>query len=168
MLGYYKQPELTAEVLKDGFLYTGDKGEIDSEGYLKITGRIKDLFKTDKGKYIAPAKIEKELAINTDIEQVCVVGMGIPQPLALIVLSESGKSKNQNQIIESLSDTVSRLNQKLQSYERIESAVIMKEDWTIENSLMTPSLKVRRGEVEKIHMPNYPIWYKKEGLVIWE
>ncbi len=168
MLGYYKQPELTAEVLKDGFLYTGDKGEIDSEGYLKITGRIKDLFKTDKGKYIAPAKIEKELAINTDIEQVCVVGMGIPQPLALVVLSEAGKAKNQNQVIESLSTTVMDLNQKLQSYERIESVVIMKEDWSIENSLMTPSLKVRRGEVEKIHMPNYPMWYKKEGLVIWE
>ncbi len=168
MLGYYKQPELTASVLKEGFLHTGDKGEIDSEGFLKITGRIKDLFKTDKGKYIAPAKIEKELAINTDIEQVCVVGMGIPQPLALIVLSESGKSKNQNQIIESLSDTVTKLNQQLQSYERIESAVIMKEDWSIENQLMTPSLKVRRGEVEKIHMPNYPMWYKKEGLVIWE
>ncbi len=168
MLGYYKQPELTAEVLKDGFLHTGDKGEIDSEGYLKITGRIKDLFKTDKGKYIAPAKIEKELAINTDIEQVCVVGMGIPQPLALVVLSEAGKAKNQNQVIESLSTTVMALNQKLQSYERIESVVIMKEDWSIENSLMTPSLKVRRGEVEKIHMPSYPKWYQKEGLVIWE
>lgn len=168
MLGYYKQPELTAEVLKDGFLYTGDKGEIDSEGFLKITGRIKDLFKTDKGKYIAPAKIEKELAINTDIEQVCVVGMGIPQPIALVVLSEAGKSKNQNEIIESLSATVMELNERLQSYERIESVVIMKEDWTIENSLMTPSLKVRRGEVEKIHLPNYPMWYKKEGLVIWE
>lgn len=168
MLGYYKQPELTAEVLKDGFLYTGDKGEIDSQGYLKITGRIKDLFKTDKGKYIAPAKIEKELAINTDIEQVCVVGMGIPQPLALVVLSETGKSKSENEIIESLSGTVMELNQKLQTYERVESAVIMKDDWTIENSLMTPSLKVRRGEVEKIHMPKYPLWYKKEGLVIWE
>jgi long-chain acyl-CoA synthetase len=168
MLGYYKQPELTASVLIDGYLHTGDKGEIDSEGYLKITGRIKDLFKTDKGKYIAPSKIEKELAINTDIEQVCVVGMGIPQPIALIVLSETGKAKSENEIIESLGTTVMALNQKLQSYERIETAVIMKDDWTIENQLMTPSLKVRRGEVEKIHVPNYPMWYKKEGLVVWE
>ncbi len=168
MLGYYKQPELTAEVLINGYLHTGDKGSIDANGYLRITGRIKDLFKTDKGKYIAPAKIEKELAINTDIEQVCVVGMGIPQPIALVVLSELGKAKNENQIIESLSRTVTELNPTLQSYERLESIVIMKGDWTIENGLMTPSLKVRRGEVEKIHMPKYPQWYKEAGLVVHE
>lgn len=168
MLGYYKQPELTAETLKDGYLHTGDKGSIDKDGFLRITGRIKDLFKTDKGKYIAPSKIEKELAINTDIEQVCVVGMGIPQPIALVVLSEIGKAKNENEIIESLSRTIMEVNPTLQSYERIESVVIMKEDWSVENGLMTPSLKVRRGEVEKIHMPNYPKWYKEEGMVVRE
>jgi long-chain acyl-CoA synthetase len=85
-----------------------------------------------------------------------------------VVLSEIGKAKNENEIIESLSRTIMEVNPTLQSYERIESVVIMKEDWSVENGLMTPSLKVRRGEVEKIHMPNYPKWYKEEGMVVRE
>ncbi len=96
MLGYYKSPELTKEVFtSDGFLRSGDVGQIDPEGFVSITGRIKDQFKTDKGKYIAPLPIELKLTINTDIEQVCVVGMGVPQPMALVVLSAAGKIKKQ-------------------------------------------------------------------------
>lgn len=170
MKGYYKEPSLTAEAFdEEGYLKTGDKGEIDSEGFLTIVGRIKDQFKTDKGKYVAPAPIEMKLLANTDIEQVCVVGMGIPQPLALTVLSAAGKAKSKEAIIESLSASLKEVNAELESYERIEKAVIMQSDWTVPNGLMTPTMKVKRNEVEKIHVPKYPGWYHtKEGVVIWE
>lgn len=169
MMGYYKEPAMTTEVMTpNGFLRTGDKGEVDSEGFLTITGRLKDLFKTDKGKYIAPGPIELKLSGNPDIEQVCVVGMGVPQPMALIVLSASGKTKTKEAIIESLSASLAQTNQLLEDYERLESAVIMKEDWTIENGLMTPTLKVKRNELEKIHLPHYPRWFNEEGFVVWE
>lgn len=169
MSGYYKEPEQTHEAFtEDGFLRTGDIGELDDEGFLRITGRIKDQFKTDKGKYISPAPIEMELQRNPDIEQVCVVGNGIPQPIALVVLSIQGKAKNENEIIESLSTTIAEINPGLDAHERLETAVIMKTDWTIENGLLTPTLKIKRNEVEKIHMPHYPRWYHQEGLVVWE
>ena len=81
MKGYYKQPELTDEVLKNGWLHTGDQGHIDEDDYLFITGRVKDLFKTSKGKYIEPLILESYFADITDFEQICVVGLGLPQPL---------------------------------------------------------------------------------------
>ncbi|MCF6223636.1 MAG: AMP-binding protein [Flavobacteriaceae bacterium] len=91
MKGYYKAPEITAAVFdKEGYLQTGDIGEYDDEGYLTITGRVKDQFKTDKGKYISPAPIELEISKNENIEQICIVGTGIPQPIALVTLSEIG------------------------------------------------------------------------------
>ena len=169
MVGYYKEPGLTAEMFTtDGFLKTGDQGSSDSDGYVTITGRIKDLFKTDKGKYVAPSPIEMKLMTNPDIEQVCVVGMGIPQPIALTVLSETGKQKSKENIIQSLSQSLNEINPQIEHHERLMKAVIMKENWTIENGLMTPTLKVKRNEVEKIHLPKYPMWYQKDGEVVWE
>jgi long-chain acyl-CoA synthetase len=169
MVGYYKEPQLTAEMFtEDGFLKTGDQGSVDSEGYLTITGRIKDLFKTDKGKYVAPAPIEMKLLANPDVEQVCVVGMGIPQPIALTVLSAFGKLKKRDELIASLSQTIKEVNPQIEHHERMVKAVIMKDGWSIENGLMTPTLKVKRNEVEKIHLPKYPMWYAKEGMVVWE
>jgi long-chain acyl-CoA synthetase len=168
-IGYYKEPGLTAELFDaDGFLRTGDKGEIDAEGFLKITGRVKDQFKTDKGKYVSPTPIELKLSSNPDIEQVCVVGMGIPQPIALVVLSAAGKAKPKEQLIQSLSGLLKDINPTLEHYEELKKAVIMKDAWTIENSLLTPTMKVKRNEVEKIHLPKYPTWYEKEGTVVWE
>jgi long-chain acyl-CoA synthetase len=149
-------------------LKTGDKGEVDDEGFLIITGRIKDQFKTDKAKFVDPAPIELKLLMNTDIEQVCVVGMGIPQPIALTVLSASAKNKSKELVKESIAKTIDALNPHLESYERIKSAVILQDEWTIDNGLMTPTLKVKRNEVEKIHLPKYPEWYKKNEVVIWE
>lgn len=167
--GYYKEPELTQELFdEEGYLKTGDQGEISSDGFLTITGRVKDLFKTDKGKYIAPAPIEMLLLANPDIEQVCVVGMGVPQPIVLTVLSPSGKTKTKEQIIQSISRTIDEVNPSLESHEHIEKAVIMKHEWSVENNLLTPTLKVKRNEVEKIHLPHYPKWYNEEGRVIWE
>ncbi len=169
MRGYYKEPELTAAAFdEEHYLRTGDLGEVDQRGVLKITGRLKDQFKTDKGKYISPAPMELQLLKNTDVEQVCVVGMGIPQPIALIVASVSGKAKSKEELYKSLSHSLEEINPTLESYEKIEKAVLLKDDWTIENGLLTPTLKVKRNEVEKIHLPKYPHWYKQEGVVINE
>jgi long-chain acyl-CoA synthetase len=169
MTGYYKDDETTRAVFTDdGFLKTGDKGSVDSDGFLTITGRMKDQFKTDKGKYIAPTPIELELLANTDIEQVCVVGMGLPQPVALLILSASGKEKDRDAITKSLSQTIDALNPKLEAYERLEKAIIMKEPWSLENGLLTPSLKLKRTELERRYLPEYIQWYSHPEQVVWE
>lgn len=169
MTGYFKEPELTAEMFdEEGFLKTGDIGEYDHDGYLTITGRVKDQFKTDKGKYISPAPIELELLKNPDIEQICLVGMGIPQTIALVIPSLTAKTKSKEELNSSLIDSVHALNQTIESYERIEKIIIMKEDWTVDNGLLTPTLKVKRNQVEKIHMPMYKSWFDMEEQVIYE
>ena len=169
MKGYYKEPELTAAAFdEEGYLRTGDIGEYDADGYLRITGRLKDQFKTDKGKYISPAPIELSLLANPDIEQACVVGTGIPQPIALACLSEAGQKKSKHELIQSLGSTKELVNQSLDKFEKIHRLVIMKENWTIENGKITPTLKVKRNEVEKIHLPSYPAWFQKAEMILWE
>ena len=168
MTGYFKEPEMTAEVFDKGYFKTGDIGEYDHEGYLTITGRVKDQFKTDKGKYISPTPIELKLSNNTDIEQICVVGTGIPQPIALITLSELGNEKPKDQVSASLIASISELNKTLEKHEKIEKVVIMKEDWTVDNGLATPTLKVKRNAIEKIHQPYYKSWFDMNDVVIFE
>ena len=169
MKGYYKEPQMTADTFdEDNFLKTGDMGEYDSDGFLKITGRVKDQFKTDKGKYISPAPIEVKLLSNTDVEHACIVGTGVPQPMALVCLSDSGKKKTKDELIKDLTESLSFINPSLEKFEKIEKMVIMKENWTIANNMITPSLKVKRNEIEKIHLPKYPGWYDKPGTVVWE
>ncbi|NOT75282.1 MAG: AMP-binding protein [Cyclobacteriaceae bacterium] len=169
LTGYYKDPETTASVFTTGgFFRTGDKGMVDQNGFLTITGRLKDQFKTDKGKFIAPAAIEMKLLANPYVEQVCVVGSGVPQPIALITLSAIGKIKTKEELTESLEVTLKQTNTVLESFERLAKAVIMKQEWTIDNGLLTPTLKVKRNEVEKIHLPMYPAWYKMDGTILWE
>lgn len=169
MKGYYKEPELTAEVFdEEGYLRTGDICEYDHDGFLFVTGRAKDQFKTDKGKYISPAPIELKLMANTDIEHVCVVGMGIPQPIALVTLSEAGKLKSKQEIVESITASLNNVNPSLEHYEWVEKAIIMKENWSIENGLLTPTLKVKRNQVEKLHQPFYTTWFDHHETVFWE
>ncbi len=169
MKGYYKNPEATVESFDDeGYLKTGDVGEYDHDGYLTITGRAKDQFKTDKGKYVFPAPIELELSKNSNIDQICIVGMGIPQPILLIVLSEEGHKKSKVGLSENLIEMIKNINPTLEKHERIEKAVIMSEEWTVENGLMTPTLKLKRSQVEKIHMPMYKSWFDADNKVIFE
>ena len=169
MMGYYKAPELTAEAFdEDRFLRTGDIGQRDAEGFLSITGRIKDQFKTDRGKYVSPAPIEMRLMKNTDIDQVCVVGMGIPRPIALVVLSAGGRDKSRDMIASSMSASMADVNKDLESYEKLFKVVIMRSGWALENGLLTPSMKVKRGEVEKLKMNHYPEWYALQPEVVWE
>ena len=88
--------------------------------------------------------------------------------MALVCLSETGLKKSKEELVQSLSDSIKSINPELEKYERLEKAVIMKDNWTIANNMITPSLKVKRNEIEKIHLPKYPGWFEKEGLVIWE
>lgn len=168
MKGYYREPELTAEMFTpDGFLKTGDKGERDADGFLTITGRIKDLFKTDKGKYISPSSIEMRLTDDNLIEQACVVGMGIPQPIGLIVLSALAKNDTKDADVAYLDQMRKRLNTQLEAHEKLEKLVILPEAWTVENGLMTPTMKVKRNEVEKIHEGSYKDWFHHKEPVFW-
>ena len=140
MKGYYKKPELTKNTFdQEGYLKTGDKGKYDEEGNLTITGRIKDQFKTDKGKYISPSGIELELIKNTNIEQACVVGSGLPNPIALVTLSELGNTSSFSALSNSLINSVSDLNNWLEKHEKIKKVVVFKDQWTIENNFLTPT-----------------------------
>ncbi len=169
MLEYYKEPEKTKEAItEDGFLCTGDEGKIDEKGFLKITGRVKDIFKTDKGKYVAPAPIELELSKNTYIEQVCVVGANLPQTMALIVLSADGKNEDKETINKSLEETMHEINQVLDKHEKIKKMVVMQEEWTVDNNLLTPTMKVKRNILEKAKTPHYEKWYADINTVVWE
>jgi long-chain acyl-CoA synthetase len=148
MKGYYKAPEITASVFdEEGFFKTGDIGEYDHEGFLTITGRVKDQFKTDKGKYISPAPLELKMSLNTDIDQICLVGTGIPQPIALITFSELGKAKSRASLYTGLVETMNQINTHVEKHEKIEKIIIMKEDWNVDNGLTTPTMKVKRNAI---------------------
>ncbi|MBC8046700.1 MAG: AMP-binding protein [Fimbriimonadaceae bacterium] len=169
MKGYYKEEKMTEETFtEDGFFKTGDQGKVDSEGFLTITGRVKELFKTTKGKYVAPTPIEMKFSANTDIGQCLVVGYALPQPILLITLSELAKNKSKEEIENSIRKSLGDVNETLDSYEKLEKTVILKNEWNIQNNLLTPSLKIKRNEVEKLFQANYQKWYDDKGIVIWE
>ena len=150
MMGYYLDPERTAEAFtEDGYLRTGDKAVADSDGYYSITGRIKDIFKTAKGKYVTPAPIEAMLMENNFIEQVCVTGASLPQPVALLVLSDEAQDHSRHHISTSLEHTLRKVNSALESHQRLDHLVVLAEPWTIENDLLTPTLKVKRHVLEE-------------------
>jgi long-chain acyl-CoA synthetase len=173
MMGYYKAPELTAEVLpEDDYLCTGDRGEIDDLGRLKITGRVKEIFKTSKGKYVAPAPIENELLLNEWAEAAFVAGLGQPQPFGLVMLSEEGRKEASNEagrdkIAESVEATLAALNPTLDHHERLQLVAITDEEWTIENGLLTPTMKIKRAQVDDKYADSVQGWYDKKQKVLW-
>ena len=149
MKEYYLEPEKTAEVFTDdGFLRTGDKGEVDADGYVKITGRLKEIFKTAKGKYVAPVPIESRLMENPLIEQICVTGSNLKQPIALVVLTPEAQQHDQQHIRASLMKTLEKTNNKLESHAVLDGLLIVQEAWTPDNGLLTPTLKIRRHLLE--------------------
>lgn len=168
MKEYYKQPELTAEVIKDGWLHTGDQGHLDEEGFLFITGRVKDIFKTSKGKYIEPFVLESYFADIIEFEQICVAGIGLSQPICLGVMSEIGLAKSQEEIKSYLSNFLKKVNSQLAGYKKISTLIIVKDKWTVENGLTTPTLKIKRNNVDKLYERNYLTWHQDEATVIFE
>ena len=149
--GYYKQADLTQEVFTDdGFFHTGDKAEFDaSTGAYRITGRVKDIFKSAKGKYVTPVPIESSLSGNPLLEQICVMGSGLPAPVAVTVLSEAGLHLPRETVEASLKATLVDVNRHLESHERMSHIIIVSDDWTTENGLLTPTLKLKRDILEE-------------------
>jgi len=147
---YFKQPELTEEAFTDdGFFRTGDKAEWDEEreGY-RITGRVKDMFKSAKGKYVVPVPIEARLSANPLLEQVCVLGAGMPAPVAIVVLSDAAQHLPKENVEKSLEATLTDTNKHLESHERLSGMIIVDDEWTTENGLLTPTLKIKRDDLE--------------------
>ena len=167
MTGYYKEPEKTAEVLKDGWMYSGDRGTLDENGYLRVIGRVKDIFKTTKGKYVDPNPIEAKLAPHEFIEQICVTGNGCPQPIALINLSEQGLNADKSAVEAALVQELERVNSQLASFEKISTLIINGEQWSEQNSMLTPTLKVRRVKIDDCYCEEYINWHEKEDRIIW-
>lgn len=167
MTGYYKAPEKTAEVLQDGWLQSGDRGKMDNHGFLRIVGRVKDAFKTSKGSYITPNPLEEVLAKNDFVEQVCVVGLGIPQPIALYNLSEIGKKAAKADVEQSIISSIAALNETRAKYEHISTAIIQDENWTMENEFLTPTLKVKRFNLDATFGEQYLAWHECPEKVVW-
>jgi long-chain acyl-CoA synthetase len=173
MIGYYKQPELTKLAFtEDGWLRTGDKGVLDAAGDLKITGRVKDLFKTSKGKYIAPAPIEDKLVMHAAVEACCVTGANLGQPIGLMMLNDNALKKIANpaarmELEASLAEHLNGVNAALDPHERLGCLVVMSEAWTIDNDLITPSLKVKRNRIEELFAKHYEAWSRMGKVVVW-
>ena len=173
MVGYYKQPELTAQSLTaDGYFRTGDLGERTASGMLKLTGRAKELFKTAKGKYVAPAPIENMLGESPLIETVMVSGVGQPAAYGLVVLAEEMRPRVSDPAVRAevereLGALLEQVNARVADYEQLKMLVIAREPFSIESGTLTPTMKIRRARIETAVAPQLEAWYKAKGPVVW-
>ncbi|MBK6469191.1 MAG: AMP-binding protein [Betaproteobacteria bacterium] len=174
MLGYYKEPEATrATFTEDGWLRTGDKGQIDAEGKLKITGRVKDLFKTSKGKYVAPAPIEDKLVMHEAVEACVVTGANLGQPLGIVMLNPEalagiGDATTRAELESSLDQHLRTINATLDPHEQLACIVVASTTWSVDNDIITPTFKVKRNRIEDLYAVHYERWEASGKLVIWQ
>ena len=174
MLGYYKEPEMTAACYTDdGFFKTGDRGKYSSDGLLRITGRVKELFKTSKGKYVAPVPIENLLNSDSHIELCCVSGPGRPACYALVQLAEEMRGKHddpdfRNQLTPVLEKLLDEVNSQVEAYEQMQFLAVAREDWQIANDFLTPTLKIKRDVIEQAYASQLDSWYESGKKVIWQ
>ena len=174
MLGYYKEPTLTKEAYTaDGWLRTGDKGSLDAEGNLKITGRVKDLFKTSKGKYVAPAPIEDRLVMHEAVEACAVTGANLGQPLGIVMLNVEGIAKaadpeGRKALEVTLAEHLKAINHKLDPHEQLDCLVLVTTPWTVDNGFITPTFKIKRNRVEEVYAANYERWVGARKKIVWE
>lgn len=167
MLGYYQDPALTEKVFQNGWLRSGDRGTMDQEGFIRVIGRVSDAFKTSKGKFIAPSPIEEQIEQSELIEQVCVAGLGLPQPIALVNLSEIGRGLPPDSVERSLSKTLEALNRDLANYQKVSTIVIDQQVWDTENAILTPTMKIRRGEIDRQYGAHYLNWHEHPNSILW-
>jgi long-chain acyl-CoA synthetase len=149
MTGYLHEPEKTAATLVDGWIYTGDKGELDADGFLRITGRVKEIFKTAKGKYVAPLPVESMFSSNPHLEQLCLMGSGLPQTVLLVQLSAQGNEADTQALENELRQQILQVNTDLDHHARIASVILSNRDWTAANGLVTHTMKIKRAALEK-------------------
>lgn len=147
--GYYKQPEKTAELLRDGWLHTGDKARIDEDGFLYITGRVKDYFKTIQGKFVAPPPIEAQFSDNCHVDQQCLMGRGFSKTVMVAVLTDAAQQHAQDVIEASLVESIASINDSVEKHARIGAVIVSKEAWSIDNEVLTPTLKIRREKIDE-------------------
>jgi long-subunit acyl-CoA synthetase (AMP-forming) len=167
--GYYLDPETTKESFVDGWFRTGDCAELTASGAYNIIGRIKDKFKTAKGKYVAPVPIENLFSSNSDVNQVCLIGSGLAQPIAMVVLDDTllnTPKSNRQAITTKLQDTLSAVNSKLESHQKVAHIIVCHEVWSIDNELLTPTMKIKRNVIEQKYddLVNQTL----HGEVIWQ
>ena len=176
MQGYYKDPVKTAEVLKDGYFHSGDKGELDKDGFLKITGRTKEMFKTSGGKYVIPPLLEGELKQSLFIEQVMVVGENEKMPAAIIqpnfeYLKDWAKDNNipfttnkdlikNEKVIAKIQEAVDNCNCQFGKWEQIKRFELTSDEWSIEGGHLTPTMKMKRAVIVKIYNDLYEKIYR--------
>ena len=171
--GYYKQPDLNAQAFtEDGFFRTGDKGERDASGLLKVTGRVKEIFKTSKGEYVAPAPIENMLNTHPMVELSLVSGMGQSAAYAMVVLAEDLRPRLKDDAVrayvqERLSRLLEDVNRELPAHQRLKMIVIANEPWSIENGFLTPTMKIRRNRIESAVAFAVDHWYATGTTVHW-
>ena len=173
MLGYYRNEEKTREDLTDdGFLKTGDMGEIDRDGSLRITGRVKDIFKTSKGKYVVPVPIENRFN-HPRAEVVCVAGANQPQPCLMVLLSEEARNEltagsDRTVLEQELATELDAVNAGCEAHEKVAFVVVVREPWTMENGMLTPTMKIKRNVIEDFYNCKMDEWFSQGRKVVWE
>ncbi|MDJ0878773.1 MAG: AMP-binding protein [Halieaceae bacterium] len=153
MHGYYLEPEKTAETVIDGWLHTGDSGHLDDEGFLYVTGRISETFKTAKGKFINPTVVENRFGDQSLLEQLCVIGLGMPAPVLAATPSELGKTMPREEFAGAVKELVEHVNDQCEAHQKMAGVLISDVDWTPENRMLTPTLKMRRRQIDEVFRP---------------
>lgn len=153
MAGYYLNPEKTAETIVDGWLHTGDAGKIDEKGNVFITGRISETFKTAKGKFVNPSVVEARFGDQALFEQICVIGLGMVQPVLVATPSEVGREMDTMEFVEAVTAMVKEVNTRNEAHQKLAAVLVSDVDWTPDNGMLTPTLKLRRKQIDEVYRP---------------
>jgi len=174
MLGYFKDPEGTrACFTADGFFRTGDLAQIEADGQLKIVGRVKEQFKTSKGKYVMPSPIESQLLAHPVVEACCLMGAGLPRPFAVVLLAEEARKTTARLaeragVEETLLNLLNTVNTQLDPHEQLGFVAVAAGPWTVGNGLVTPTLKIKRNVLESRYQACVDEWIRQNRPVVWE
>jgi long-chain acyl-CoA synthetase len=174
MLGYYRDPEGTrAAFTADGFFRTGDLASIEPDGQLRIIGRVKEQFKTSKGKYVMPTAIESQLLAHPVVDACCLMGAGMAHPFAVVLLAEETREATaipteRANVEQTLLNLMNTVNTQLDPHEQLGFLAVAQGPWTVGNGFITPTLKIRRSVLESRYQPCVDDWMRQNRPVVWE